>query len=289
MRLRFIYTFFVLGFLAFIVMSHSAGRAADKNWGNTGAPGDELVPGTSNSRTCITCHNSSADIQVTLDIDLMDQDGNSVIGIGYIPGNDYTLKVAVDAAVGTPSGYGFQIVCLNDELGVDAAEVSNYSNASPNAQISLASNTGRTYVEHDGPSNTDEFTVTWSAPADLEGPITFYSCGNGVNLNDENSGDGAACNTLTVTQLSSSTNSLGEAAKFEVFPNPAAEYLQLTIDGQKSEPYQVKIANIVGKTVYSGNYTNGQHEINIAFLPKGSYFLTIGDGQQFQTRKILKL
>ncbi len=288
MRLRFIYTFFVLGFLAFIIMSHSAGRAADKNWGNTGAPGDETLANGS-SRTCVTCHNNSADLQVTLNIDLMDQDGNSVIGVGYIPGNDYTLKVAVDAAVGTPSGYGFQAVCLNGEVNVDAAEVSNYSNPSANVQISTASNTGRTYVEQDGVSASNEFTVTWSAPADLAGPVTFYSCGNGVNDNGMNSGDGAACSTLTVQAFSVGTSILDNAVQFEVFPNPAAEYLQLTIDGQQSEPYQVKIANIVGQTVHAGNYANGQHEINIAFLPKGSYFLRIGDGQRFQTRKILKL
>ncbi len=269
-------------------MGHSAGRAADKNWGNTGAPGDEAPNGT--LRTCVNCHNNSAAIQVLLNIDLMDADGNSVATTGYLPGETYTLNVTIDAPVGTPEAYGFQILCLNGEEDELAPEVSNYSNPSANAQIAFATNTERTYVEQNGPSSTNEFTVDWTAPADLEGPITFYSCGNGVNGNGMTSGDGAACNTLTINQgVNSSSNDFFKQLDFSAFPNPTNEYINIDVTTRTEEMLDLRVINILGKTILQQQISsNAIHQLNLAQLTAGSYWIQLSGDTYTGVQKILK-
>jgi hypothetical protein len=73
---------------------------------------------------------------------------------------------------------------------------------------------------------------------------------------------------------------------FTVYPNPANDILfieaQNTTSLQRSTEY--RITNLMGQTLLQGNLTAETQQIDISNLPKGMYFLSVGD----QTRKFVK-
>ena len=85
-------------------------------------------------------------------------------------------------SAGTPDGYGFSMICLD----ANDNNYNGWANASSNAQLSTSA--GRNYVEHDGISSSNEFTVDWTAPSASTGDVTFYVGANAVNGADGNSG-----------------------------------------------------------------------------------------------------
>lgn len=183
--------------LAFLFSSNEFGRAASQGWGNTGAPGDETLSNGS-SRTCVSCH-SGGNMQVSLDIQVRNQNG-SLVDV-YSPGEILNVEVIVNPISGPlPAGYGVQLIPLfnnNQEVSF------SMFNISQNAKLSLASNTGRTYFEQNGTSNSGTFTFSWSPPAPGSGEITFYASGVAVNGNGGTGGDGAATSTF---KLKDATN-----------------------------------------------------------------------------------
>ncbi|MEM9916490.1 MAG: choice-of-anchor V domain-containing protein [Bacteroidota bacterium] len=285
MKFKFLYTLFGLSILAFAISSNSGGRATAANSGNTTAPGDA-------GATCITCHGNSSAIQVTLDIEVTDDQGNPPDPT-YMAGQVYDVKVTINVAQGTPAGFGFQMVCLNGELNANAPDVPNWSDLGSNVQMATASN-GRTYVEHNGVGSSNEFTMKWTAPPTGSGTVTFYACGNGVNGNGSTGGDNAACNTLTIAETDVvSTNELADELGMKVFPNPAVDFTTLSTNSSTSERFQLRLTDVQGKLlkdesllVPAGQF---RHTVNVQTLPSGIYYLQLTDGKEIATRKLLKL
>lgn len=293
MKFKIIYTVFSLITLAFLFISSSGGRAATQNWGNTGAPGDQELSSGS-PRTCVSCHNNSASLQVTLDINVLDMDGNNVNDVGYIPGQTYEVEVRINAAMGSPAAYGFQILCLNAEEGVDGAEVSEWSNPSANAQIATAGNTGRTYVEQLGSSDSNVFTADWVAPEAGSGIVTFYSCGNGVNDNMMNSGDGAACNTLSLTEnLDVATEEPKAVENLAVYPNPFSTEFNISFDLEEASSFEINLYNSNGQRILFEKQQLNSGNNNLSFtnsdLPEGIYFVELRSEAGVSRTKLLKL
>lgn len=288
MKTRFTTFLFAISLIICVGLSMASknGRAAVANWGNTGAPGDQM-------QTCVTCHGTGSDIQVLVNLDVLDGNNNPV-GSEYQPGTTYTLKVTVDPQVGSPDAYGFQLLALNAALDQAGSEVSTYANLSNNTQLSFASNTGRSYIEHDGPSATNEFTAEWTAPTEGAGPITFYTCGNGVNLNNSTTGDGAGCvkvqfNEGTVSSLSS----VSTINNFKSYPNPVSDKMILEIESSEFQNAQWILTSTSGQKMdwrktelKSGN---NQLEIDMNNYNPGIYFMQMNTAKGTFTQKVIKL
>ena len=287
MKFKFIYTFFSLCLLAFIFSSSSGGRAASADEGNTGAPGDD-------SKTCVTCHGNNAAIQVTLSIDVEDENGNSIVADGYMPGTVYTVVTTINVDQGSPSGFGFQLIGLNAPMGMMGPEATDWSDPASNVQIASVSSTGRTYAEHKGPSDTNEFRVKWTAPAKGSGTVTFYSCGNGVNRNGETGGDNAACNTLVLEEnMTSSTFEPIEELELTIAPNPVEEVLNLQTVSPSAGDYQLILTDMLGRQVYQDLFRLPQGEANspitLPDLQSGIYTLQlVGNGKMLARQMIKK-
>ena len=286
MKFRIIYTCFLFSFLAVVFSSSSGGRAASANQGNTGAPGD-------NTNTCVNCHATTASIQVTLRIDVLDDAGNSIAASGYVPGTTYDAKVSINVDSGNPTGYGFQLLCLNAPKGQSGPQATLWSEPAANVKISTITN-GRKYAEHKGISNSNEFMVKWTAPEAGAGTVTFYSCGNGVNRNGATSGDNAACNTLTLEEniTSASTTIHKTQISFSIFPNPVVEQLRLQAQVEQSGEYHFRILDLAGKTVLLGkmNLPQGKssQSIDLNTLNDGIYLLNLEGNSQVITRQFVK-
>lgn len=78
----------------------------------------------------------------------------------------------------------------------------------------------------------------------------------------------------------------------EMFPNPAKESLNLSIDLNRESRANVEIYNMVGARVLHGDYGNlgsglSQISIPVNQLPEGMYMVKVTAGKQQQTQKLL--
>ncbi len=254
MKFKLIYTFFALTMCLVVFTSSKDGRANAANEGNTGAPGDQVIPGPDNNPwVCATCHQGNA-IEVTQTFEITDMDGNDVSSVGYTPGADHIVRLTVNPVSGGPEAFGFQMLCLNAPAGMDGSEVSDWAVTSgSNVQIATASNTNRTYVEHDGPSSSNVFEMTWTAPASGSGEVTFYAASNGVNLNNMATGDGATNGQYSLIENDiSNVRHTQLDATIQLFPNPVETELTISVQTGESGLYQWRIIDQLGRTLQAG-------------------------------------
>jgi hypothetical protein len=71
-----------------------------------------------------------------------------------------------------------------------------------------------------------------------------------------------------------------ETKEFSVFPNPADDYIMISVD----QPKDFTISDIFGKIVLTGTISSENQQINIENLPDGMYFVNINN----QIVKIIK-
>ncbi|MBK7409595.1 MAG: hypothetical protein IPL49_04225 [Saprospirales bacterium] len=283
MNWKMIYTSAFLLLSGFLLINNSNGRATVANEGNTGAPGDVAIDG----RTCQNCHNS-ASIQVTLDIDVTDLDENPVST--YIPNNTYLVHVTVNPVVGTPSRYGFQLV---SEIDSNNESTKSFSNPSSNAKLVNTSN-GRQYAEHKVPSDTNVFIVQWTAPELGTGDVTFYSGGNGVNFNEESSGDGAAVASFTLAEEAGAwVVEPANQVTLAVAPNPALESIQLMGGSALDGAYLLRVLDLTGRIAMqqTGFSVSGAfpQPVSVGQLPSGVYLIQLLNGRQTASATFYKL
>ncbi|MFT4666362.1 MAG: hypothetical protein ACI8YQ_000034 [Polaribacter sp.] len=293
MKSNFIYTFFCLAIMVFLFSSNNGGRATIGQ-ANTGAPGDQ-VNGAGQPWTCQTCHGTgnANGIQVTQTFEITDADGNDLFANGYTPGETYDVKLTVNAVTGNPAKYGFQILCLNAAPNVSGPEVSNWTAVSSNVAIRQASTTGRTYAEHATGSSSNEFTMTWVAPAAGSGDVTFYAVGNGVNGNDASSGDGATTSNFTLIEgETSSAKNITLSLYWSLFPNPVATQLSVKVNADESGQYDWSIIDVQGRALQVGQFDLIQGEnlqtVAVADIATGLYHFQMHKDGKITTQTLVK-
>ncbi len=286
MKLNFTYTIFSLVLMAVLFSSSSGGRAGAAMQGNTDAPGDD-------TKTCVTCHGNSSSIQVTLSIDILDGEGNSIDTTGYVGGETYDAVVTINVEDGTPTGFGFQMLGLNASKGENGPVASEWSAPADNVQIINVASTGRTYAEHKGITTDNVFRVKWTAPEKDSGEVTFYACGNGINGNGETSGDNAACGTFTITEkLNTNTSRPIESLDLVIAPNPVEDVLHIRTNSPNSGDYNLTITDLLGRTIYQEVFDLPQgksdYPLSVSNLETGIYSLHLSGNGKMLTRQIVK-
>lgn len=247
---------------AVLFQSYSGGPAAG-NARATGAPGD-------GPNTCVTCHNSGGSFgSVSIDLLIEDMNGNAVST--YMADSIYSMTITVNHSSGNPAGFGFQMICLEDD---NDSNVPGWSNPSSNAQLS--SSGGRNYVEQDGTSASNVFTVDWTAPEVGTGDLTFYLGGNAVNGANGNNGDRAALASVSISETlvdtmdsATSVGSVVAQSTWRVYPNPADE--RIILDGLESGS-RVSIYDVHGSLVRTEMFLQSK-EISVQDLEPGLYLI----------------
>ena len=292
MKFKFIYMIFFLGISLTLFTASSGGRAGAANWGNTGAPGDEMFQGA--ARVCQSCHTGNGtDIQITQSFEMTDAQGTPIANDEYTPGATYTVTITNNVVAGSPAEFGFQVLCLNAPEGVDGPEVSDWNNVSSNVQVATAANTGRTYAEHAGASTSNVFEMTWVAPTEGTGDVTFYYVGVGVNDNGMTSGDAGSTNTLTLSEGEpSSIRDLTLDVDMQSFPNPVQETLNLKVGTAVAGEYQLRVIDVLGK-VLSNEVVDlaegdNQMEVEMGHLTTGTYTVQLLKDGKYASKQILK-
>lgn len=75
--------------------------------------------------------------------------------------------------------------------------------------------------------------------------------------------------------------------RYSLSPNPANEYL-LIHQNKEAQTTQYTVCNVLGNVVAKGSFTTSTHKLNVANLPKGSYFITLQQATQTQTLQWVK-
>ena len=266
---KYIYSF-ILVTAGAALMSNSIGRGSASGQGATGAPGDGLTCASSN------CHGSTGPFAAEMEIVLM-KDGEEVTS--YLPGETYSMAIAVNAASGAPTRYGFQMTAVVDG---DNSGAGTFSDVSSNAkELTLNS---RTYLEHDGPSNSAEFMATWTAPAEGSGNVTVFAAGIAANGNGGTSGDSGAIGSMTFEEGDLSSIKVLTADEMSFSPNPAIDFIK--VDTKLNQSMVYNVVSINGAKVASGIIQN--NSIDISILTNGLYIVTVSGEDFIYRQKIYK-
>ncbi len=193
MNLHNIYTLFftvLAATLLFLFTGYSNGPGAQVDMGFTGAPGET-------GQVCGGCHNLAGSYGI-VQIELTSFTGT--LPYEYIVFDPTYMEVEFSTAMGTPAGYGFQLIMM-DGMG-NPMDVT-YFDLSDNAKQITLSN-GRTYIEHNGISSDNLLSFIYilnEKPAD--GVVNVHVGATAVNGNGMTTGDsGSTGFTFSLLEVS---------------------------------------------------------------------------------------
>lgn len=245
--------------------------------GRTGAPGETTCAITG-------CHTGAAINSGNGSVAVNFNSGGST----YQPGQTYNMSVTV-SSVGA-SRWGFEMVALNSSnqsVGTFIGDV-NQNTATGNAN-------NRNYVYHKNAPNGNSphtFNFQWTAPASAEGNITFYAIGNGGNDNGNDTGDLIYTTTRTISLNVGVQEVEAGSSLLNVYPNPAADQLQLSYTLDQNADVQISLCDLAGRTVLTldnAQQSAGTHTQSLATneLPNGIYLAKISYHNQAYLQKII--
>jgi len=251
-------TLFFVAVIAIALVSMSNQRGRGLAFGPaTGAPGES-------GSTCgqSSCHSSGA-FNPSLKV-YLSQDGEHVES--YLPGETYSVSLKINHT-GLPNGYGFQMVCLEDDT--DNNPINNFIDL-PNGIGEIFLLDDRQYVEQNGRLPVDSIWMTWVAPERETGDITFYVAANAINNNSSPSGDGAASGSFTFKEAIGLSTKDQEPQEIITYPNPTTNTINIS---DNITVQNLVIFNLSGHKLLSQQ----SDKLDISHLDSGIYILKITD------------
>lgn len=281
--------YIILSFCAISVIfftSNALGPVVRQQKGFTGAPGDA-------TGTCANCHNTGT-FNPTAKIEVLDSAGTKAV-TQYALGKQYTIRMTITAASGTPSAYGFQMIDIRKKDSMNVKGFLPKASQAANIGIDTIAATGRVYAEHNARLTSNIIDVKWKAPSTDLGTIVFYGAGNAVNTSSSAAGDNGtpSASVQIASPLTAKTNELAENVSIQLSPNPTPSVLTVDLNSHISRDLTVRVSDISGRLLISEKWQiqggNNQKSINLEPLAKGAYMIQIMDNQNIISKKIIKL
>jgi hypothetical protein len=236
--------------------------------------------GAPGSGSCTSCHGGTAQTSSDLIMEVLDMTSGPVTE--YVPGTEYMVYIEMTKA--STQKYGFA-------LSANAGTFSKLLPTDNDIQI----NTG--YVTHTSSGNTfsDDTAVwalKWTAPATGTGNIPFQLYVNATNGDNTSNGDAIYTKQLVLNQGATGLAKINALNHVHVFPQPAADVLNIAYELKQGNTVTLEITDINGRVVYNnacGYQMAGEHtqKINTNELGKGVYFLRMTVGGESMARKVL--
>ncbi|APZ47865.1 hypothetical protein BW723_16885 [Polaribacter reichenbachii] len=241
---------------AFLLMSSSGGRSDARS----GSPGD-------GGATCAACHsggNFNASAIIT----------SNIPTTGYLLNTDYTININTTSS---SSAHGFQLTAENNSNAKIGAFTAGSGSRTVNSSKAIT---------HSFPSTSGDWSFTWRSPSTDLGNVTFYTAVNATNGNG-NAFDGG--DQVITASTSSPSLSISEAKrlKFDLYPNPAIENLNIQLPNGTNKAL-VQFYNYTGKLVLTNNITELNSKINVSNLSKGIYILKVVSEDKIGSQKFMK-
>jgi hypothetical protein len=274
---------------SFLISSYSNGI------GNVGHENRTGAQGSLDNCAGSGCHDANTS-DVNINIVMKDVNGNVVTNNKYVPGAFYTVELNGNVYNGYFPRFGFQF----------AAATQNGSNAG-----TLMQGTGQNTVvvgsmilleqavplSTVGASNNYQTSFIWHAPAPSStsppGPVTLFATVLAANDDGTRVGDKGNNEQRTLSPVASSVGAIDETVKTNVYPNPAKNVLNLSLENATEGDYQFVIYNTNGQATlrFNKHMTSASfnESLSVSDWAAGTYYLEILQGQRKRIIPITKL
>lgn len=275
----------IAGFGYAILTSESSGPALSGNI-RCGAKG--------NPNNCggVGCHGGNgAGTTVHLTVDSVG--GHPITS--YAPGQTYSVTVSGNNA--SLTFFGFQFAAVKGS-GASQTQAGTFS-ALP-SQVGNHLFSGINFIEQtsaiSAPSGTYTKTFSWTAPAAGTGNVTMYLTLNAVNGNGS-ADNGDISNAITPMVLTEQVShvalqSMPGSVSIRVYPNPAADILNVQSDNAANGNYSIQVFDITGRSFASQlvdvTSSSLNTTINTSTLATGRYFVVIEKDNARQVIPVVK-
>jgi hypothetical protein len=131
----------------------------------------------------------------------------------------------------------------------------------------------------------------WTVGRELPAPTASSSLQRDIELVNGESAFTLADQTFCeVNSGVSSTRGLEELQGVSVYPNPASDFIQVSIEGVDSQEKVIRLFNTVGQLIENRPVSglSSTSQIDISLLPSGTYSLQVVSGNAATTRRIVK-
>jgi hypothetical protein len=261
-----------------IGINHSAMTNSTGISARTGAPGET---------TCNACHtgNTVNDPSGSIQIATVPVMTNGQ----YVPGTTYSVALTITKP--GQAKFGLCIVSLNSSNANAGSIIVTNTN-----ETQILTSGGKNYLTHRNggavATDTKTFTFDWVAPAAGTGTVNVYYAGNATNNNGNTSGDFIYNNSVTLTELTTSIESLSREnlPAISLYPSPAAEQFNVEFANVPSQQTQIELFDINGKRIaelFNDQLSSSRLTFNRpAGLSAGVYFIRITNQEKQTTQKI---
>ncbi len=208
----------------------------------------------------------------------------------YAAGQQYYMRVTGTQNSGD---YGFELTAEDSLNKGDSVSAFAVLNAATTAYQRIS---GYGFVSHHNANSTNQWTFTWTAPANYAGPITFYFAGNDGNNNNDDAGDQIYLLTKKIWgQTSVGINSVNaDVNSFCAFPAAFTQSINLSFNLKQTGHVRGSIINLNGQVIQqildedmsAGNYNRA---FNLSNLASGMYLVKIETGLNSAVTKVVKL
>lgn len=243
--------------------SNSSGAPASRTGAPLAAGGNEL--------TCTGCHGGGINTgPISLNIGLAGDPEAIEAGETY--------SITVSQTGGSAQQRGFQIVALNANLASTGSFTAGQGNKVVNGG-------GRQYVTHNNP-NASSWTFTWTAPAQLNGGVTFYASSRTSGPNNTYTANKFL--PADVTSMAASVENGG----LVLYPFRASEKVTLKSSLPTQALMAYRLFDMSGKLVDQQSFANPLAEEVEIELPResksGAYHVLIQTNQGNLVRRFIK-
>lgn len=156
----------------------------------------------------------------------------------------------------------------------------------PNIKDSLVTSSGKYILWTDSVNNSLQWYYNGIALIGQTGPsITAFISGDYWVQSNNQAGCIINSNTKTIIYVGINDESLGESNTVLIYPNPAGEFLNVSIQIIFTGKIELKILNILGQIFYFNTSNSNLHTIPLNLFPDGIYTLKVtGDGVNYTGR-----
>ena len=226
--------------------------------------------------------------------DFMNLSQNASTYQWYFPGAAPSVSTDTDPAgicYNAPGSYDVTLVA-SGASGTDSVTLANYITVYPYPPPQGISQGGDTLYAYHGAT-----TYQWYHDGVLIPGATdyFYVVITGGNFNvvctDSNNCEVEAGIFDVVAGIATHMN--GDASKVKLFPNPAGDWLEITLTGWEEKNVIIKIYEITGRKIYSAEMALKGNDVRKTYLDcsrwaSGTYWMEVSSGEKIVRNKIVK-
>ena len=157
----------------------------------------------------------------------------------------------------------------------------------------LDAHNGRTCVTPEYPGGTYAYFVTIDASLTPQYPYTLGTTYYGVTATADYGPGGGHVNPPGGTVIYSGTTAVADlnntTFSAEVFPNPTSDYINIFIQGVRTNNFEVTLVDMSGKTVFTQKNIQPTilYTLNVSGVPSGMYTMNITNASIAHSEKVL--